>query len=447
MSQLKEVWSALSRKVIASPLIDHGAVFPVRDVLHHNTHWFTPKEGQIWRAICQCVDNDTPPTVEAVTARLNGDVPAGYVQAIANQWTDEDNRKVVYHAQELRRLGMLASLRSLGRELAEQEDPDKLEDAIGFAEIYLSGLIAEQTDRDGSAASVSTAAWEALERDKCHEIPTGLSWFDKLAGGLWPGTNTWVAGAYKSGKSTLMRNMVLAACEAGYAVDVFAAEGSREMFVLDCQAMIATRLLIQQGIKDKLRVSGLFLRRTWRHRDRAILTASELDAIGEARSIWERYNIRVWDTKDGITDLVTLHHRIRQSKMEYGAVAHYLDYSQLFGKGKTLFERQSNTSLEIQRIAQSEDVAICMLAQRNEDAIRGGGDGYSPGIKGGGDAAAAADFLFTTGIDEDEDGIFHVQLKLSRHVRAGRKEQHAIEPESGLIIDRWVTLERIPLNV
>ena len=79
---LKTTWKALGHKVLASILVDHGAVFPVLDVLSNGLHWFTPKQAQVWAGVLQCVEEGIPPTVEAVQTRCGVD---GYVQAIANQ--------------------------------------------------------------------------------------------------------------------------------------------------------------------------------------------------------------------------------------------------------------------------------------------------------------------------------------------------------------------------
>ncbi len=249
--------------------------------------------------------------------------------------------------------------------------------------------------------------------------------------------NVWVTAAYKKGKSSLMRNFVLRALEDGHAVDVYCAEGSREMFALDCQAMIATRLLCERVPKPRLpalRLSGLFILRVWREQQ-PVLTGDELDAVHQARQIWEGYNVRVWDTSDGIRDLATFRHRVQRSKFEHGSRIHWADYSQLFGDGATLYERQSNTALTVQNVSQSEDVLVGMLSQRNEAAIHGGG-GYSAGVKGGGDASAAADVMLIPAIDNELPNTFRVTLKFSRHTGLG-SGTHVINPSSGLIVDRW----------
>jgi len=444
--ELAATWDTLAHKVLASILVDNGAVFPVLDVLGNGLHWWPPKAAQAWAGILQCVDEGIPPTVEAVKVRSGCD--NGYLQAVVNGWNDDDNRKVVYHAGELKKLGALAQVRRLGRELCEVTDPADVIASIGFAENRLSGLTAVTSNRKGDAVSVSASAWGQVDQFQGQGIQTGLGWFDGITGGLWPGWNVWLAGAYKSGKTTTMRNIIITAADQGHGVDAYCAEGTREMFTLDCQAMIATRLMCERGIRrlDKLRLSGLFLLRVWKDR-LPVLTKDELEAINDAREIWEGYNVRVWDTRDGIRNLPTLRHRVRQSKFDYGSVMHWADYSQLFAsdEGGTLYERQSKTALVVQEIAAENGVVFGMLTQRNEASIRDG-SGYSAGVKGGGDASAAADIMLLPMIDHEIKDQMKIKLKYSRHTGVG-EDTHFINASSGLIVDRWFSLTNQPLNL
>ena len=81
-------------------------------------------------------------------------------------------------------------------------------------------------------------------------------------------------------------------------------------------------------------------------------------------------------------------------------------------------------------------IAFCMLNQKNEEGVRGSGESYSPNVKGGGDAAAAADFLLIPKIDKDVPNAMNLELKLSRHTRTGNGT-HIIAPSSGLILDKY----------
>jgi len=430
---LQRTWETLAHKILASVLVDPGAVHPAHDVLGNSLHWWPKESAKVWQGVLQCMEAGALPTVEAVTARCGVD---GYVQTIANQFDSEDNRKLVYHAGELRRLGGLFEFRRLGHEMWKADDADELDAMVAYAETRLGGLLAEINNRQGDAKSVSDSAWEQIRKFDGNGVPTGLHWFDEMTGGLWPGMNYWIVAPYKMGKSSMMRSCLLTALEAGHACDVFCAEGSREWFVVQCQGMIATRVLLEQGYEAPLRLSALFIFRAWR-KQLAVFTKDELDALNEARRVWDNYNVRVWDTTDGIRNLVALRHRIRRSKHEHGSLVHWCDYSQLFNNdaGGSLYDRQSVTALKVGEIATSEKVAVCMLAQKNEASIRDS-SGYSSGVKGGGDANAVADFEFIVSRDEQMPKIMLLRLKYSRWTSKGSGE-HFIIPCCGLIADRW----------
>ena len=430
---LQSTWETLAHKVLASVLVDTGAIYPVLDKLGHTLHWWPKRSMKVWQAILQCMDADTLPTIEAVAARCG---EAGYVQSIANQFDPADNRKLLYHADELRRLGGLFEYRRLGHEMWKADNADDLPGAIAYAETRLGDLTTVMSSREGDSKSVSDSAWEQVHRFRGGGIPTGLGWFDEIAGGLWPGMNYWFVAAYKQGKSSTLRNCLLTALEAEHACDVFCAEGSRETFSIQCQAMIATKILLEESYELPLRLSSLFIYRVW-HYDLPILTKDELEAMNEARRIWDAYNVRVWDTRDGIRNLAMLKHRVRRSKYEHGSLVHWGDYSQIFNAdaGGPLYDRQSATALAVGEIATEEQVVFCMLSQKNEESIKDS-SGYGSGVKGGGDANAVADFEFIPVIDQELPSIMNIRLKYSRWTGKGYGE-HILIPCCGLIADKW----------
>ncbi len=79
---------------------------------------------------------------------------------------------------------------------------------------------------------------------------------------------------------------------------------------------------------------------------------------------------------------------------------------------------------------------MCVIAQKNEEGVRSS-EGYSPNVKGGGDAGAAADFLLQPRIDPELNGVLNVRLTHSRHTATGGGT-HTLNRSSGLILDRWV---------
>lgn len=434
MTELADLWQTLSRKIQASVLVDDGAILAIQDILGKHAEWFTPKERIIWRGIQACIEANIPPTVEAVTQRTNGGLPSGYIQTIANQFNDDDNRRLIYLAEQLRDVGVLAAIREQGRTLAELDDPEGATERASRVTTELGGLLAERSNRSADAVAVSDAAWADVNHIGGTGVPTGIKWLDELTGGMWAGHNWWVVAPYKSGKSTIVRNIVLSAASAGHPTGMFCAEGSREMFALDCQAMLATELLIERGYQGKLRLSGMFIRRVyWKQ---GILNHHELDAIHDAKDIWEKLPILIWDTRDGIRDLVTLRYLVKMAKLKTQASIFWADYSQLFGTGKTIYDRQSHTSLAIQDIAQDENVLFGMVAQQNEEHIKFGNKSWSPGVKGGGDAAAAADVLLIPKIDPEQPDYLHLVLKLSRHTGMGGDGLHKIIRSCGLIDKR-----------
>lgn len=439
MSDIKTIWNDLAIRILSSILVDHGAYFPVADVVGSDVTLWPPPARLTWRAIVDCVESDTLPTIEAVKLRANGNGAAQYIDVLRGAWDSEDNAKIVYNAEQLKKIGIVAKLRTVGRELADLDDITAISEAVERADVGLSSVSALQTERDGSASAVSESAWLEVEAFEGTGIQTGLQWFDKVTGGLWPGFNYWVVAAYKSGKSTLARNIILNVAQSGHAVDMFCAEGSREMFALDCVSMIATGLMLDRGIlTNKLRLSGLFIKRVWRQSH--FLSKDEYECIQEARLIWENLPIRVWDSRDGVRDRSTVKHIVKRSKLEHGAKIFWYDYSQLCGSEPTIYDRQSNTALMVQDIAVSENVVFGMLAQRNESAVKGD-SGHSSGVKGGGDADAAADFTLIPSIDDT--GSYKVKLKHSRHTSAGMSEYHLTNQSSGLIIDKWLAKEAI----
>ena len=436
------VWADLANKILASILIDHGAYFPVVNIVGGDLDLWPPKARPVWKGIMQCIEADTLPTVQAIKLRLNGDAPDEYLDYLQKKWSNDDNAKVIYHSEQLKQVGLLAKLRAVGRELAVVQDVNVLGEAVARADVGLSSISAMQTDRQGDAESVLNSAWTEVESFESEGIPTGLGWFDRITGGIWPGFNYWVVANYKSGKSSLMRNIALTVSQAGQPVDIFCAEGSREMFALDCVAMLAVGLMLDRGaMTNQLRLSGLFIKRAWRHK--ALLTKDEIECLSTAKELWRKLPIRVWDSRDGIRDRATLKHTIKRSKLDHGSRIHMIDHSQLLGHEGTIYERQSNTSLMVQDISVSEQVAVWMLSQRNEAAVKSKGGSYSSGVKGGGDADAAADFTLIPFIDKDGGGL-KVKLKHSRHTISGASEFHLTNPSSGLIIDRWLQTDKGP---
>lgn len=430
-----ELWHALSQKVLSCVLVDDGAIFPVNEIIASNSRWLSPpNDSKVWDAVIKCLSDGVPPTVEAVSLRATDKVPPAYIRTLASQFSDDDNRHLIYNAEQLRAIGIVAELHKFGRDLVKIDSLEDINQTVDKISTSLAGIVAGAVTRKCDSQNVSDEAWRIIEKAQEPGIPTGMQWFDNLTGGLWRGMNYWVVAAYFSGKSTLMRNCILRAAALNNPVGVFCGEGSREMFVLDCQAMLATEILLDAGLRgDKLRLSGLFIRR--HYWTGSVFTKQELGAINEAKQIFDGLPIYIWDGKDGIRNHSTLRYLVKRGRVHHGCTSFWADYSQLFGEGN-IYERQSSTALLVQSMADIENVAFCMLSQKNEEGVKSKDDGYSSNVKGGGDASAAADFELIPKRDEMNENLMQVKLKHSRHTKPG-SGNHWIAPASGLIIDKW----------
>ena len=430
--ELLALWGTLARKVLASILVDDGAIFAVHDILGTRPAYFPPTERPIFEAVLQCLATNTPPTTEAVSAKVNG--AAGYVATIASQFNDDDNRRLVYNAEQLRDLGALIELKTLGRELVDLGQVADLRQEVDAVSTRLGEIMSGASSRDASGPAVSKLAWGNMQKQTdC--IPTGFKWFDDLTGGLWPGMLYIISAAYKMGKTTTMRNAVMKSGSLNIPVGVFCAEGSRETFAMDCQAMLATEILLDAGYRgDDLRIDSLSIRRFYW--EQGVFKKHELDAINQAREIFDMYPIYLWDTRDGINSLATFKYLVKKGRVQYGCKSFWYDYAGRFNNSGSIYERMSEVSNVVQDTAQGENTALCILAQKNEEQIKHGKGSYSPGVKGGGDLPAAADFLLEPEIDQELKTMMKLTLKFSRHTRTG-DYCHFIIPASGMIADRW----------
>lgn len=190
--------------------------------------------------------------------------------------------------------------------------------------------------------------------------------------------------------------------------------------------MLATEKLLDWKQPDQAVLSETYVLRGGR-------TPMQKQAIAEARAELDTWNLRVYDGRKGITEPDRLVHFIKRDRIIHGLNLYALDYLQLLGDGK-LFERMESATQRLQRITVTEGITAILLGQQNEAAIAEKGETYSPGVKGGGDAAAASDFLIRTKYDGlNKPDILTIQLKLARHARPGSQE-YSINPQSGLIL-------------
>lgn len=282
---------------------------------------------------------------------------------------------------------------------------------------------------------------------------TGLAFLDGLSGGFAAGDIWWVVGAYKMRKTTLMLNMLLHATMEGHSVTFLSREMRQQQVSAQLIAMLANGYLLEMGQFESRTNAGNPL--NWIS-GRSIISARrginswdvrKTNAVNHAIDTYEKLSdkLRIYDqTKDGgrLSDVASAQMLIKRDKSLFGCEMVFIDYLQLFSMdGASAYEQASYASKAFQEAGKVDDVTMVIAAQQNESAVGSQLDSYSPGVKGGGDAAATADFLIRTryksGADLADETKLEVFLMLSRHSSGGldSKQVVNIHPSSGLILD------------
>lgn len=308
--------------------------------------------------------------------------------------------------------------------------------------VGINGVTAEEHGQD---------FYTYMQGEPDHIRTSGNEWLDSLTGGLVPGV--WmIGGAYKSRKTTFALNLMLGALLANrdLSVGFLSKEMLTRQVVAQMVAMLANAYMKRNGwlkTSDGL-ISSTNLqnaRRRYKNWQPNYVKAVDY-GIDTYRELRKRF--RIYDSTPehgGITDVASVERLINHDISLYKGSLFMLDYLQLLSGVPNIYERTADAAQRIQQITKRNDITMFVLAQLNEETIKTGSNGYSPGVKGGGDPAATADFFLTThykqGEYEDDDTLLPVQMKLSRHSRGGSNVKQAfhIHPASGLILDSlWI---------
>lgn len=326
------------------------------------------------------------------------------------------------------------------------------------------GIDASDTTLDASALAVA----ERFEKLLAEQPRDGLATqpdVQFMAGPIQRGEIWWIAAAYKMRKSSLMRNIVLHAARNGASATIVTLESPQAVVAAQIVTMLAAEWLLREGLYHQRAKSGQPLnaispRQLFQMRSnyRTNLDKRQVAAIDhgllELRRLEKR--LRIYDATaqgGGVTTLSDVLTLLLHDRNLYNVDLLALDYLQrLSGRGDTIFDRVSQQALELQNMALRYDVALLVLAQLNEETIRGkSSNEHSPGVKGGGDPAATADYLFTVTYPLKGEGNaadrtrMAIELKLARHGEAGVRREVVIHPPSGLILTQAGAVK--PLNL
>lgn len=315
----------------------------------------------------------------------------------------------------------------------------------------------DTSTRGETAAEIGKELLEMFESDPAPLLSTGLPWLDEISGGFDRKHLWWIAGAYKQRKSTLMLALALNAVMQGANVSILSREMPRKRVAAQMVAMLAVAHLVREGhydAKDRNLIpinsisANMLMKagknfRKWH--------PAKVAAVQFGIDEWMKFEkrLRLYDSTEqggALSDWSSIQRTIKRDKALYGLDVVLIDYMQLFSaQGQNTYEQTAFISKAIQKLTIREDITTVILAQKNEDDIKNGKKSYSPGIKGGGDAAASADFLLVTNYKQDEDADdekLKVKMQLSRHGVGGADVEHIfdIHPASGLILDSdWIS--------
>jgi len=308
------------------------------------------------------------------------------------------------------------------------------------------------TIQNATAAGVA-ARFEAMMNTEPEPLlSTGIEWLDNNTGGFQRRQIWWVAAAYKKRKSTLLRNMAIGALRKGASITIAAREGTQNLLAAQMVAMVAVEWLLARGLYAENDARGIPLNQIsaaqlhrLKKRYRTVLHKHQVEAIDAGIKEFRLWGekLRIYDPSQrngGLSDFASFQMIVYRDLQKYGIDIAFADYFQLFGAGrKTLYEDTAFMARQSQQMAADHDFALVMLAQLNEESVKGNNESHSPGVKGGGDPAATADLLLSTDYPKDASGDpvcdqLRVKIRLARHGEAGKWQDFPIHPATGLIL-------------
>lgn len=280
---------------------------------------------------------------------------------------------------------------------------------------------------------------------------TGLGFWDAQNIRYEPSQIWWIAGAYKSRKTTLAFNLALQAALNGMSVGMLSKEMSQDRVQSIFEAMLAIGYLLKNNLYSQVFttpsgttanlnwISGKFIRTVGANYKR--LHPKQVEALDWAFAEYKKLNMRVYDAMPehgGLSNFASIQRVIGRDMQHDKGKLFFVDYYQLFAESDK-YEDVSNLAMQLQDLARSKGITLVILAQRNEESIKGGSKSYSAGVKGGGTASATADYLFITRYKEDEtlgDNFLDLEIKHAREDASGSatRAKLPIHPQSGLLL-------------
>lgn len=456
MQMQPSVWEIAADDVLSVVIASHECY----DIARHE-YGLTPMhlpEGahrEAFYAVCYLYDHGLPVVDTTILERCQHVTLTWVVQRIALYDTTRTGDVFRANVQLVKREGLAVGTRRL-LQIAEQQISGGKDRELVVTQLMdaLTNIGLDKTVKSVRASEHGPVNVQKRLSGTQPGISTGIGWLDEITNGFEPKHIWWLVGAYKSRKTTLALNMAASAALRNQSVAILSKEMPQKRVQDQITSMLAVSWLERQGQYDATVTTkqGKIVPLNWispRWLNAIGAKYGELSpikktAIDYADSVYAKLPLRIYDAESehgGLNDLASIERVISRDMNTDGGKLFFIDYLQLFdAPGGTIFDKISTLARTLQDIAKRKDITLCVLAQRNEENIKQAEESYSPGVKGGGDPAATADYLLTTRYNADGENSnpakLTVQMKLSRHGPGGSgvKQVFDIHPDSGLIL-------------
>jgi replicative DNA helicase len=345
------------------------------------------------------------------------------------------------------RLDAIEAFESAAKSLRAGEDVEHVVNStLGSVSVRDHREIQGETAADGASRLRSI-----LSGTPDPVVPTGFDFIDEVTGGLRAQRLWMVAGPYKSRKTTVGYNILLNAYRAGKRPAILSLENTYDTMLATLTAMLAIEWLLKHDHAPTyapdasvywISADGLLQAKSG-YKKWTSLKVQAIDyALNEIEKIGD--GIRFYDTSakyGALSDFASIRGVIQRDMRLYDGDVYIVDHQGLVDGQGEIYEDTRSVSKAFQRLSRIDNphtITLIVLAQLNENAVKGE-SGYSAGVKGGGDSAANCDVLLTTtpiplpGSTSDFcDDRTHIKVKFNRWGGTTTKREVIFHPESGL---------------
>lgn len=446
--------------VLAAMYFDHAKIAPAEYQHELKAALFPTKElGLLFDTLCTLHREGVVISDTTILSRIGSQVDAKWLGDVLHTYTPAIGLAFESNCGLVHRYGTRAGAARVTRIMTmqlEEVDGKPTQTIISQGTDILTSLKTDSQPKSVQANQVADDFDAYMNAPIEKTIKAGLPWLDGLTGGFSLGDVWMIAGAYKMRKTTLMLNMCLSAALGGASVTFLSREMNKRQVAAQLICMLAVGDLLEHGDYAETSLdtrTSTAYPLNWISPRRLLLARNDyrkwdgrkVRAIDNARvqfkAIGER--LRIYDsTPEGgkLDDVDSAILAVKRDIYLYGAEIFFADYLQLFdAPGNGLFDKVSYISRAFQSLAKTQNITAVIAAQRSEEAIKNAEFTYSPGIKGGGDAPAVADFALQTRYKFSEDTTeneLEIAVTLSRHGSGGgdTKRRTPIHPNSGLLM-------------